>query len=90
MNEKALIDLRTSRIQLDFIPARYVLAIVGIVTVIVVYGIQLELSIPSGAKNIVSSAKSRKGGIFEIIGKWIPVLNNETCRSFSTSEIEVK
>lgn len=75
---------------LELITARYVVVSFGLLAMIVVYGIQLDLSIPSGAKDMVSSAKTRKkGGIFEIIGNWIPVLNNETCRRFSTSEVEV-
>lgn len=78
-----------SHIQLDFVPARYVFVIVGLFAMIVVYGIQLDLSIPSGAKDMVSTAKSRKGGIFDPIREWIPILNNDTCRSFSTSGIEV-
>lgn len=77
-------------IHLEFIAARHIVAIFGLLAMIVVYGIQLDLSIPSGAKDMVSSAKvKRKGGIFDMIGKWIPVFNNESCRSFSTSEVEV-
>lgn len=74
---------------LDFLPARYVVVIFGLCSMIIVYGVQLDLSISSGAKDMVSTAKSRKGGIFDGIGKWIPVLNNATCRSYSTAGVEV-
>lgn len=55
---------------------------------VVVYGIKLDLSIPMGAIDVVSTAKSRRKGLFDFIKDSIPVLNNETCRSYSTETSE--
>lgn len=61
----------------------------GLIAIITIYGIQLDLSIAAGAKDMVTSAKCRKGCFMDNLLKWVPVLNNETCRVFSTSEVRL-
>lgn len=62
----------------------------GLIAIIIIYGIQLDLSIAAGARDMVSNAKCRKGCFMDNLLKWVPVLNNETCRVFSTSEVKLK
>ncbi|KAJ6646186.1 Sialin, partial [Pseudolycoriella hygida] len=67
------------------ISVRYIVAVFGLFATIILLGVQLDLSIAAGAKDMVTTAKTRKkGGIFDVIKNWIPIFNNESCRSYPT------